>query len=107
MRIKRTLLPLFFGLSLTVALLLGAGWQAVTASPSGDSQPSALRAPSATTRYVSTDGLCGGHTPCYATVQAAVDAADGGDEILVAAGTYTDTNSYGGGGRRRFTSARR
>ncbi len=41
--------------------------------------------------YVSADGSCGGNTPCYTTVQAAVDAASSGDEIRIAAGTYTSS----------------
>ena len=40
-------------------------------------------------RYVAPGGDCGGATPCYSSVQAAVDAAAPGDEILVAAGVYT------------------
>ena len=43
-----------------------------------------------TVRYVASGGDCGGAMPCYATVQAAVDAACAGDEIRAAAGTYTD-----------------
>jgi hypothetical protein len=41
--------------------------------------------------YVAPGGACGGEVPnCYASLQAAVDAATPGDEIRAAAGTYTD-----------------
>jgi parallel beta-helix repeat protein/predicted outer membrane repeat protein len=43
----------------------------------------------ATTRYVAPGGACGGRTPCYATIQSAVDASSSGDTILVAEGNYT------------------
>ncbi len=46
-------------------------------------------APLASTRYVSSTGSCGSAIPCYRTIQAAVDAAASGDEILVATGSYT------------------
>ena len=44
--------------------------------------------------YVAPGGNCGGASPCYATVQAALDAALSGDEIRVAAGTYTDIHAH-------------
>ncbi|HDS44946.1 MAG TPA: hypothetical protein ENN68_02420 [Methanomicrobia archaeon] len=41
-------------------------------------------------RYVNPDGICDGNTPCYTTIQAAVDNASAGETIYVAAGTYTE-----------------
>ncbi|MEW6249230.1 MAG: HYR domain-containing protein [Planctomycetota bacterium] len=38
--------------------------------------------------YVNPDGNCGGQTPCFTTIQAAIDAASAGDTIHVAAATY-------------------
>ncbi len=65
-----------------VALLLIMG------GPS--SWPRLARADGAT-RYVAPGGNCGsGVSPCYASVQGAVDAASADDEILVASGVYTD-----------------
>ncbi len=49
-----------------------------------------------TVRYVAPDGMCGGATPCYATLQLAVDAAEAGDDIRIAEGVYTDVNHYAG-----------
>jgi len=46
--------------------------------------------------YVAPGGNCGGATPCYATVQAAVDAAGAGDEIRVATGAYTGVSARAG-----------
>jgi hypothetical protein len=44
-----------------------------------------------TTRYVSsTDSTCGGHTPCYPTIQVAVTVAQPGDTVQVRAGTYVE-----------------
>ncbi len=81
---KRASLPvLFFILSLVVALV--ALWLA--------SNPAAARTLAAD-RYVAPDGQDLGNTcldsghPCR-TIQAAVDAAEEGDRILVAAGLYT------------------
>lgn len=48
--------------------------------------------PQVATLYVAPGGNCGGATPCYATVQGAVDAASDLDWIKVAAGTYTDVH---------------
>ncbi len=47
----------------------------------------------ATTHYVAPGGACNGYTPCYASIQAAVDAASHGDTILVAEGTYTGVST--------------
>jgi len=68
-----------FILSLTLLWLLTWGVAASTAAL-------------ATIRYVAPGGNCGGGTatPCYATLQAAIDAAAPGDEVRVAQGVYVD-----------------
>jgi parallel beta-helix repeat protein len=44
--------------------------------------------------YVAPGGACGSAiSPCYSSVQAAVDATGEGEEIRVAAGTYTDIHA--------------
>jgi parallel beta-helix repeat protein len=40
------------------------------------------------TRYVDALGVCGSNTPCDTTIQAAINAANDGDTILVYPGTY-------------------
>jgi hypothetical protein len=47
-------------------------------------------------RYVAPAGACGDRTPCYATIQSSVDAAESGDEIRIAEGVYTEVNHYAG-----------
>lgn len=41
------------------------------------------------TLYVAPGGDCGGASPCYATIQSAVDVASSGDTVKVAQGVYT------------------
>src|SRR6266480_299147 len=45
----------------------------------------------AATRYVNPDGTCGGNSPCYTTIQAAINAASNGDTIKVADATYNES----------------
>jgi len=41
------------------------------------------------------DPTCGGNSPCYSTIQTAINAASAGDTVLVADGTYTGAgNKY-------------
>src|SRR6266550_2165703 len=49
-----------------------------------------LFAPTASTLYVNPDGVCGGNSPCFTTIQAAINAASPGDTINVAAATYAE-----------------
>ena len=41
--------------------------------------------------YVESSGSCGGETPCYSTIQAAINAANSGDTIKLAQGIYAET----------------
>lgn len=43
------------------------------------------------TLYVNTDGSCGGKTPCYTSIQAAINAAADGAVINILQGTYTES----------------
>ena len=60
------------------------GW-AMTALPT---PATVISAEALTVRYVNrVDEACGGHSPCYSTIQAAVNAAQAGDTIHIQAGT--------------------
>ena len=48
-----------------------------------------LLAPAAVS-YVDALGICGGNSPCFTTIQAAINAASAGDTINVYAGTYAE-----------------
>ena len=74
-------------LSLALCLIILAAFLAMVGGP--------IQA-QGTTRHVAPGGNCNGAPLCYATIQAAVDAAGNGDLIKVANGVYNQVNNQGG-----------
>ena len=65
-------------------------------------------AEAATIRHVNrVDASCGGRSPCYGSIQAAVNAAQAGDTIQIQAGAYVEQVSISGKNRTARTEASR
>ena len=56
-------------------------------------KPSLISCTSSDFLYVDPDGSCGGNTPCYTTVQTAVNAASTGTSIKILQGSYSENVS--------------
>ena len=84
-----TAAALIIGLLATVFLLFG-----LSRNLSIESALAAPGFPGAIVHYVAPGGDCSGHTPCYTTIQDAVNSASDGDTIKVAQGTYRSQEAY-------------
>ena len=62
---------------------------ATTSVGTGYGSSLSFKTSDASTMYVSKDGVCGGMSPCYTSIQAAIDVADTGVVIRIAQGTYS------------------
>jgi uncharacterized repeat protein (TIGR01451 family) len=89
---------LSFWLAPTLGLAALAGALLLLAALRGPSVAMAQGLDGQATYYVAPGGSCGiGITPCYDTVQDAVDAADAPDDVIkVAGGVYTDVQARAG-----------
>jgi uncharacterized repeat protein (TIGR01451 family) len=89
---------LSFWLAPTLGLAALAGALLLLAALRGPSVAIAQGLDGQATYYVAPGGSCGnGITPCYDTVQDAVDAADAPDDVIkVAGGVYTDVQARAG-----------
>jgi len=94
---KRYTIRAIIALALGWGLMLALVWLPALSEAEGldDPLPQAAHAQGAI-HYVAPLGDCGGADPCYTAVQAAVDAASPGDELRMAAGTYTGVSARAG-----------
>lgn len=69
-----------------IALAVGLGLMLLIAAASQAKQAAAVNG---NVLYVSHDPVCGGRAPCYHSLQAAIDAAQSGDEVRVSADSLT------------------
>ena len=79
---------------------------ATTVAATGFVWPRSIEA--ATVRHVNrSDAGCAGHAPCYASIQAAVNAAQAGDTVQIQPGTYVEQVSIAGKNATTWSEASR